>query len=623
MKALLYNSECFQDIDIHFADFIVQQYGKQDDDLFLLSLLVSQSTGSQHTALAHHEGASISKVVLCADESLAELKIPKVNLQAWAEVMGTPGEAKPLIYDDSTGLIYLYRYWQYEQEVASFIKGRVGALEYKNTPGVKDSFKLLFKRGSADERSYNPINWQEVAAFAALHSKFCVISGGPGTGKTTTVAKILTILLKEDPTLRIDLIAPTGKAADRLKESIREAKDKLPLAELGVDPDKIPNEASTIHRYLSYHPSQGYRYHKGNKRDTNLLLVDEASMVSVSLFAQLFSALKDDCRVILLGDKDQLASVDNGNVLGDITSAESINQFSRQFVNAYQEIAQCSQHPDKLEIVKAPTQLDDAVIKLEFSFRFTADSGIGVLSKMINEAKEEKDSNEAFSYLTQQGADEKQDIFWKDLPIEKELEKSLKEFLSQIELKSEVENYKKACKQGDAQAALKSFGNLRVLCAVNQGTYGVDNLNDLLEKILFGKQQELFYVGKPIIVTQNDHSLKVYNGDIGVILRDEEGNLQAYFLSDSDGVKQFSPAYLPQHQTAFATTIHKSQGSEFKNVLMILPDRDRQQLLTKEIVYTGITRAKEKITIWSKKEVFKKSILTNTKRTSGLTQALK
>ncbi|MCK5834645.1 MAG: exodeoxyribonuclease V subunit alpha, partial [Lentisphaeria bacterium] len=509
------------------------------------------------------------------------------------------GDAKPLIYDEHLGLIYLYRYWQSEQDVAHFIKKRVGTLDSNLCAGLEETFKLLFERGDSDERSYNPINWQEVAAFAALQSKFCVISGGPGTGKTTTVAKILTLLLKEDPSLRIDLVAPTGKAADRLKESIRGVKETLPLAQLGVDPDKIPNEASTIHRYLKYHPNQGFRYNSENKRNTNLLLVDEASMVSVSLFSKLFSALEDDCRVILLGDKDQLASVDNGNVLGDITSAESINQFSQKFVDAYQKVAQCSKKPATLEVVKSPTALDDAVIKLEFSFRFKADSGIGVLSKMVNEATTAEDSTTAFDYLSKSANADKEDVFWSELPGEKQLGSSLKAFLAQKELKLPLGRYKEACKQGDAQQALKAFGEIRVLCAVNEGVYGVLNLNELLEKIIFGKQQDLFYVGRPIIVTQNDHNLKIYNGDIGVILKDKENTSQAYFLSEGDGIKQISPAYLPDHQTAFATTIHKSQGSEFNTVLMVLPDQE-SRLLTKEIIYTGITRAKENITVWSK-----------------------
>jgi exodeoxyribonuclease V alpha subunit len=621
MRELLLNSGCFEAIDIHFANFIQQGLGHEDDDLYLLTLLVSRASGSQHTGLKYEEGLTVGSLLEFDDEEVAALKLPQVNLEDWGRVMGKPGEPKPLLFDEEAGLIYLYRYWQDEQQVAKFIRKRVGDGVGEPTEKLKKSFELLFARqDSAPIESYNPINWQEVAAFAALNSRFTVISGGPGTGKTTTVAKILALLVLENPQLKIDLVAPTGKAADRLKESIINAKNSLPLADLGLDVADIPaDSASTIHRFLGYNPTSGYRYGKNNKRSTQLLLVDEASMVSVSLFAKLFDALDDDCRVILLGDKDQLASVDNGNVLGDITAAESINQFSKSFVSAYAVVASSSARPAELAIVECPKPLDNAVVKLEFSYRFKSDGGIGVLSKRVNEATTTAQAKQVFLDLPSQDSR----VEFGELVTEKELSKTLRVFLEQEGVREAIKSYKMACKQCKPVDALNAMMELRVLCAVNSGVYGVDNLNLLMESIYFGKKQELFYTGRPILVTQNDNTLKLYNGDIGVLLKDEQGAFQAYFLSDEsdNGFKKLSPAYLPAHQTAFATTIHKSQGSEFKHVLMILPAQENQ-LLTKEIIYTGITRATKTITIWSKEDILEKAIVNRTQRYSGLLNAL-
>lgn len=608
-------TELFQPIDIHFADFLVGLNELFDADLYLLALLVSHFTGKQHTALKFKSGQTLNSLFEeygSEVDDFKDVKLPMVKLNNWQKVLGKPGDKTPLVYDVERSLLYLYRYWFYEKNTAEFIKSRTMNLVELDDTKVKWAMEKLFK-SSGPSASYDPINWQEVAAFTALKNRFAVISGGPGTGKTTTVAKVLALLTSLQPGLKIDLVAPTGKAADQLVKSIRSAKKKIPFEALGITTDAIPEEAGTIQRFLGYIPdSAEFRYNADNKKSTQLLLVDEASMVSLPLFSKLFAALNDNCRVILLGDKDQLAAVENGNVLGDITDSEQINHFSSQFVNEYAQIANCSKYPKQLSISENPTTLEDAVAQLEFSYRFNYNSGIGQLSAMVNS----QDLN-CVEFMKSKGEGAFNDIELKELPEPEFLYDSIRQFINEADKRCGFLNYRRAVNAGDPLHALQLFDRARVLCAINNGVYGVENLNRIIEELLFIGRLDKFYIGRPIIVLKNDHNLKIYNGDVGIIMKDTNGVLKAFFPDGEGEVKAISPASLPEHATAFAMTVHKSQGSEFNDVLMILPETF-SPVLTKEIVYTGITRAKTNIETWSNDRILKQTIQNPIKRTSGL-----
>jgi len=608
-------AELFQPIDLHFADFIIHLNGAVDSELYLLALLVSHFTGKQHTALKFRSGQSLNSLFEeygSEVDGFEDVILPAIKFNDWHKVLGQPGEKTPLVYDSGQSLLYLYRYWFYEKNTAAFITSRMDSLTKLDDAKVTSAMKVLFK-AAGPSKSYDPINWQEVAAFTALKNRFAVISGGPGTGKTTTVAKVLALLTSLQPRLKIDLVAPTGKAADQLVKSIRSAKEKIPFNELGIPENAIPEEACTIQRFLGYIPGASeFRYNSNNKKNTQLLLVDEASMVSLPLFSKLFSALNDDCRVILLGDKDQLAAVENGNVLGDITDSEHINHFSSQFVTEFSQIASCSKHPERLPVSVNPTTLEDAVVQLEFSYRFNHNSGIGQLSAMVNS----QDLN-CIDFMKNKGEGAFNDIELKELPEAESLHESIRQFINEADKRCGFLNYRRAVKAGDPLHALQLFDRARVLCAVNNGSYGVDTVNRIIEEQLFIGKLDTFYIGRPVIVLKNDHNLKIYNGDVGIIMQDINGALKAFFPNGEHDVKAVSPASLPEHATAFAMTVHKSQGSEFNDVLMILPDKF-SPVLTKEIVYTGITRAKTNIQIWSTEANLKQAIENPITRTSGL-----
>ena len=588
----------------------------------------------------------------------------------------------PLLLDDE-GRLYLTRYWHYEQRVAQTIRFRAMAPPTaftridlltrlfpdvsKNSPDSPlvlsedahrkgesrrvDSMKREPQNiGQAEKDNPfqpKPIDWQKVACLAAQQSGFTVISGGPGTGKTTTVSKFLALILNETPTLKVDLVAPTGKAADRLVKSIQSAKAHLDLPP--AIKEKIPDSARTIHRYLKFHPGSGtFRHHKGNRQSSDLLVVDEASMVSLPLFSHLFDALKPSARIILLGDKDQLSSVENGSVFADLSAEPFVNRFSEDFIEKNKRFipglfSDGKPHTDEN---KTGILLRDRVIHLTHSYRFGADSGIGHLSFLINHhtpsdtmtfLKTRQLPKSAVDAMVDNGKPAPkrgsfEDILWYDLPADhadSDVEKRLSDLLSRDAV-NRFQPYMDALDRfhfendptgqvmaADVLAVLDAFERFRILCALNRGPFGVETINARMESLLFGKRQDLFYSGRPVMVLTNDYTQQLFNGDIGVILEGSDGQRGAWFRGEGDTVRRFSPAFLPGHVTAFAMTIHKSQGSEFDRVMMILPNRDTQ-ILTREIVYTGITRAKKEISIVGRESIFKNALLRRTERTSGL-----
>ncbi len=462
-------------------------------------------------------------------------------------VIGSPGEYKPLIADDHFRL-YLYRFWEYQEKLAEFIRVRA---EHDPSPVI-------------DTES----DGQTIAAMFALKKSFCVISGGPGTGKTTTVAKILA-LLAQSRKLRIALSAPTGKAAARLQESItREKKHFLPEIQ-----DIIPKTASTLHRLLGTIPGSPYfRYNARRLLPYDVIVIDEASMVDLALMSKLVQAISPKARLILLGDKDQLASVEAGAVLGDIC-ASSIN----------------------------------CVVQLEKSYRFGEHSGIGAASRAVN-----ADDTGGQSLLLLK-SNKYADAGWVELPAPNALSAALKDRI--------IHGFQPylTSLQNPVQA-LALFEKFRILCALREGAYGVFAINQTVEKIL-GKERLIsgdkrWYAGRPVMITGNDYTLGLFNGDVGIALY-EKGGLRVFFQAPDGGIRSFHPLRLPEHETAYSMTVHKSQGSEFERVLLLLPDKDAV-ILTKELIYTAITRAKESVEIWGKEDIFRAAVSRRIRRSSGL-----
>jgi exodeoxyribonuclease V alpha subunit len=626
MQNILIKNKLLNLIDIHFANHICKlasgEMGVESNyetepittDLWLLAAFASYfaNQGDSAFSLESISNKSLDDIFHIRDmriwqkaekgllNYIAEIRIPELKeteLIENREVVGQPGELKPLIFEN--GLFYLNRFYQYEVTVAEFIKKRVQ--DYDDIAGMKNEIKELFP----EDFTPTGINWQKVAAMLALRSPFTIISGGPGTGKTTTVGRILTLMLKKDSELIIKMVAPTGKAADRLNESIRDFKERHQREIPDEILNSIPETAETIHRFIginSYKP----KYDKYSPAPIDLLVIDEASMVSLPLFAKTFEALTEHCRVILLGDKDQLMAVENGNVLKDITDRETLNVFSANFVSC---VAELTDGEIQLDTIEDTALVEDVAIQLEYSWRFSDDSGIGELSKAVNIA----DSNtmpEDLLNLFEKYNDI--DI----LPISKEDE--IRKYIASFCNEHLIE-YKNALKAGEIKPILASLAKFRILCAVNDGPFGVNEINQLIEKTLFNKEHsESFYHGRPILITTNDYRLNLMNGDVGIIIKNDRKELKACFPGGVNGTfREFNPASLGEHRTAFSISIHKSQGSEFDNVFILLPSEEHK-ILSKELIYTAITRAKLRCTIISSLDIFHQAAISRMHRQSGL-----
>jgi len=463
-------------------------------------------------------------------------------------------------------------------------------------------------------------DWQKVSAALALTSARCVISGGPGTGKTTTVTKLLALLLQVRDDLNIKMVAPTGKAAARLTESISNALTDLDVAQ--AIKDKIPTQASTIHRLLGVQANSNHFRHDENRRlNLDLLLVDEASMVDLPLMAKLLGALPEHARLILLGDKDQLASVEAGAVLGDICA----------FINAgystskAQQLVELTGFDSLCEQAQHSSTMSDKLCLLKKSYRFDQYSGIGFLATAINQGK--ATSKQVISLC-----DKYDDLSHyanneSSLPLLAEMiKKGYSAYLSGIE-KIGVDN------RDLAKQLLKQFSQFKILCAIREGDWGVIGLNQLAETVLnqagliqLGADTEQlansWYVGRPVMITQNNYHLGLYNGDIGLCLLDDTNQLRVYFQMADGEVYDFQPSRLPSHETVYAMTVHKSQGSEFEHTVLALP-QSLVPVVTRELIYTGITRAKKQLTIFADLSLMAHAIKEKTQRFSRLVERLK
>ncbi len=585
----------YREIDSAFADFLCRLAGRGADILKPLAQELSWGTGEGHICLHLDEAVPAKKLAA------------SVALLRETGVVGRPGDFAPLILDEEQRL-YLYRYWAYERNLADALLALASERPTDlDTASVKDGISRLFP----DLTGSGP-DWQKIAAAAALWSRLCVISGGPGTGKTTTVVKILALLLEQGRGggLRIALAAPTGKAAARLRESIRRAKGRLQEATAVCD--LIPDDVSTLHRLLGVLPgSSRFRHNSKNPLPYDIVVIDEASMVALPLMAKLVKSLHRNARLVLLGDRDQLASVEPGAVLGDISSTGSSPRFSLEFRRYLIEVTGCS-----LEEAVAAAELPvlaDSLVVLRKNYRFDSGSAIGILSQAINQGNQMAVLNALRNATSGE-------VCRRDLPTAGTLPSALENAV--------LAGFRDYLQHKDCPAAsLAAFDSLRILCAVRGGSHGVFALNRAVETLLSAHHLILpdtaFYCGRPVMITVNDYALRLFNGDVGIVLPDPEqqGTLAVFFPAEDGGVRKISPLRLPPHETVFAMTVHKSQGSEFDRVLLVIPPTD-SLVLTREILYTGITRARNSVEIWCGEDLLATAVTRRIERRSGLRNAL-
>ncbi|MET1079431.1 MAG: exodeoxyribonuclease V subunit alpha [Pseudomonas sp.] len=532
--------------------------------------------------------------------------LPLPPLAAWtaalqaSPLVGGPGEFAPLILENER--LYLARYQAYEAQLAADLLARLEGAPAVDEACLQDSLARLFAR-NADQSGPD---WQRAAAAQAVRRRLAVISGGPGTGKTTTVVRLLAALLEQrgghprgglprgglprgghpdgGAGLAIGLAAPTGKAAARMAEAIRNAKAELPVSD--AIKAALPEQARTLHRLLgSRGDTPAVRHHAGNPLALDVLVVDEASMVDLALMAKVLDALPAQARLILLGDKDQLSAVEAGAVFAELCEGPSAG-------------------------AGRVSRLGEAVVLLTHSHRFAGDSGIGELARRINTG----DAAGTLSLL----AESRPDLAWQPEPTPQALLDRLEQGYGP---------YLHAAQQGDVTSAFGAFNAFRALTAQREGAWGVAGLNEALEarfkRELRLPARERWFPGRAVMVQQNDYALGLFNGDIGLCLASDQG-LRVYFESGEaadQGYRPFAPARLPSHESAFAMTVHKSQGSEFSEVLLVLPEQP-SPLLTRSLFYTGITRAKHKVEVWGLAARLAEAVNTRAERAAGLAQRL-
>ncbi len=592
-------------IDRHFAAFIKAEVTADADLIWLLTAALSNGVGSGDTCLDLTRVAGQELKIADTVTLLPPLTGLKYILQNSA-VVGTKADYCPLILDP-VGRLYLYRYWHYENGLVQTLLDKGSSIADYDKDVVRAGLNRLFP-----EATGNQIDWQRIAALAAIRKKFCVISGGPGTGKTSTVVKIIALLLEQPAPhpLRIALAAPTGKSAARLKESISRMVGELNCSTMIKG--QIPTDVLTIHRLLGYiSGSVQFRHNQENKLPYDAVIVDEASMVPLTLMAKLVSALKPSARFILLGDKNQLASVEAGAVLGAICGSSEVEPFSATFnelVNSMQDKPKFS-----LPVAPEPTPpLVDTQVVLKQNYRFSATSGIDALGRAINNG----DGAKALSLLD---GSELGDVNWQPIASPAKLMQKLVELV--------VDGYKKYLQATTVAEALSLFDQFRILCPLRQGDYGVDSINSLVEQILVNagliNVQQRWYHGRPVMITVNDYNLQLFNGDIGIVRQESElsASPRVFFPTANGEVRSLPVARLPQHETVYAMTVHKSQGSEFESLLLLLPNYDAENL-TRELLYTAVTRAKSQVDIWGERQPFVEATIRKINRSSGLEDAL-
>ncbi len=605
----------FSEIDLHFGRFISRFSVDATSEIFLAAALTSRATGNGDICLKLDSACeSLHPDVKNGHEPLNCPPIEQWRKALLASpAVGIPGDRCPLILDDRNRL-YLYRYWEYEKKLAESIQRRVKAnIQSVDLQNLKGHIDRIFP-----ENGHPEINWQKTAAIIAVLRRFSVITGGPGSGKTFLIARILALLLEMEPAgkLRIRLAAPTGKAAARLGESIRESKQILDCSKSVKD--GIPDEVYTIHRLLKPVSGTPYFYHgSDNPLPADVVVVDEASMVDLALMSKLVRAVPDQARLILLGDKDQLASVEAGSVLADICDRNVLQGVSKSFAKRIETVSG-GKTRDSIRPVSKNNPLQDCIVVLPNSYRFSFSGGIGGLSRAVNRG----DADEALDLLKDPA---EESISWHEVRSHAELLRGL--------AKKIIGGYSNFLTLDDPLLALTALNRYRILCALKIGPFGAGEINTFAEQIL--TQQHLvqpgshgedspWYRGRPVLITSNDYNLGLFNGDIGITMPDRGSGssaLYVFFPGDSGKIRRFSPHRLGEHETVYAMTVHKSQGSEFDAVLLILPDKD-YPVLTRELIYTGLTRARKKVSVWGRQAVLETAIKRRIDRTSGLRDAL-
>ncbi|WP_109514798.1 exodeoxyribonuclease V subunit alpha [Pseudomonas ovata] len=641
-------------LDRAFVAFLASLDAQADPRVLLAAALTSHQLGHGHVCLDLYETLKAPDFALSlppeGDLHSGPMLLPSQLLAsldgaAWCQVLADSSLVasaddhsphalqKPLVMADRR--LYLRRYWNYERRIDAVLRQRLSA-EETPPPDLAGRLEALFGKPGA------VIDWQKLACALATRRGFSIITGGPGTGKTTTVVRLLALLqepaVHSGQPLRIRLAAPTGKAAARLTESISQQVRQLTIDE--TVRERIPSEVTTVHRLLGSRPgTRHFRHNAGNPLPLDVLVVDEASMIDLEMMANLLDALPPHARMVLLGDKDQLASVEAGAVLGDLCRDAEAGFYSPQTQAWLESVSGENLHASGLQSgddLQHP--LAQQVVMLRHSRRFGEGSGIGQLARLVNQQQYAQArallAGNTHADLFVRVLKNEQDLHFEQMVLDGHGSgpQGYRHYLSVLAQQRPAPQaaLSDPCWTGWARAVLQAFDEFQLLCAVRKGPWGVEGLNLRITHALFnagliGSEQQ-WYEGRPVLMTRNDYGLGLMNGDIGIALRVPEREDQgqhvlrvAFPRNDGSGEVRFIlPSRLNDVETVYAMTVHKSQGSEFAHTALILPEA-LNPVLTKELIYTGITRAKHWFSLLeSRQGVFEQALQRKVKRLSGL-----
>jgi exodeoxyribonuclease V alpha subunit len=609
----LRRAHALRPIDVHLARALCRMAGEEDEEVALAVALTSRHVGKGHVCLDFDRLVAEPPLEL-APPGADPADRAALEAATWPDAAGwrgrvatsplTRGAGAPLVLDGA-GRLYLARYHTHQGSLGEGLLERAALLRSDVDADVLSAgLARLFPSPETD--------LQRVAALTAVLRSFAVVSGGPGTGKTTTVVRILALLAEQALAAgqrppQIELLAPTGKAAARMGEAIQKAVPSLDVSD--EVKAAIPVEARTIHRGLGYvGRATEFRHGPGNPLAADVVIVDEASMIAFALLARLVSAVPDSARLILLGDKDQLASVEAGAVLGDICNAGDpwayTSGWSRTVSQVSGDAIEFSQ-PDQREGATVPSgPLGDCLVQLTHSWRFGDDSGIGQVARAVNAGLPD-------DVMLRLVGDDHPDVRWvgyaPNLPS-----------LPPALLAEAMAGFRPWIDADSPKEKLDAFGRFRVLCAHRRGRFGVDAVNTRVEIAIRALRPD--GAGEPVLVVENDYVLDLYNGDVGIVMDTGDG-ARAYFQAGDGTLRALAPARLPSHTPCHAMTVHKSQGSEFNSVAVLLPP-EASPILTRELLYTAVTRARETVTVYAPEDVLRATVERRIERASGLRDVL-
>jgi len=645
-------------LDKAFVGFLHELDPQADPLVLLAAALTSHQLGHGHVCLDVFETLNAPDFALSlppeGDLSSGAMLLPSQLLDGldgahWCHALAAStlvalagdgsetAHSRPLVLSGKR--LYLRRYWTYERRIDSALRQRL-AVQEAVSADLPQRLNGLFDQPPPD----GVVDWQKLACALATRGAFSIVTGGPGTGKTTTVVRLLALLqapaVEQGTALRIRLAAPTGKAAARLTESISQQVRSLQVPE--AVREKIPTEVTTVHRLLGSRPgTRHFRHHAGNLLPLDVLVVDEASMIDLEMMANLLDALPPHARLVLLGDKDQLASVEAGAVLGDLCRDAEAGWYSPDTRQWLERVSGETLAGSGLqEDLDASHPLAQQVVMLRYSRRFGEGSGIGQLARWVNQqnpeqARQRLDAGSHDLFCLRLKGEHDRALERLVLDGQGGDAQGYRYYLNLLRTsRPAAETPRDDPRWTDwARQLLQAFDAFQLLCAVRKGPWGVEGLNQritaaLLKARLIDSDQQ-WYEGRPVLMTRNDYGLGLMNGDIGIALKlpESDGGPQvlrvAFPRNDGQGGVRFVlPSRLNDVETVYAMTVHKSQGSEFAHTALILPDA-LNPVLTKELIYTGITRAKDRFSlIETRGGVFEEAVRRKVKRLSGLMLAL-